>query len=436
MKKKKCNLFQFNSNILNFIFPLSLFLCLIMENENSIPLEFSNKFYSFEKILPNFVDIKKTIHHIPEENLVESRLINCNIDEPQTKHIVFFDKINSFGDVKGFVPPMKGNPYYTSGYYDGLENDLNYQAYHHNTTIVHLKNMFVTYSSAMVTEEMTFLQLDKIQKFARNSQNGSVSGYYDHVIALSDAHIFYFSHWFYDTLAPLTIFPSDIISKSYIIRYRGTGCVIDPIYALGVKKSQILIVRKKEWIFARNLYTTVPQSHNKHYGLMFKILAEKIRKYYEVDSVEPSVYGVTNRNIGEPRYIKNLETIFPFLQEHFKEYKLTFFHDSKSLKSSALQWSACRFVFTPTGSNCIKHLFLKEGSVMVVALGTHTDNCIGLSAAAHGIYILYYRVKTMDHWVKESENTINITEAKIVFDIGLYCAKNGKWKDGETFQLK
>ena len=380
--------------------------------------------------------VAETIEYIPEENIVDSTFINCSLDVPDQKHIIFFDKKNSFKGVKGFVRPMKGNPYYTSAYYEGLEDDLNYQAYHHNTTIVHLKNMYVAFSSALVTPDLKFLKLDKIQSFARKKKNGTLLGSFDSVIALTDAHIYYFSHWFYDTLAPLTIFPQDIIDKSFIIRYRGTGCPIEPIHAFGLNESKLLILGQKNWIFARNVYTTIPQSHNKHYGLMMTLLSQKLRKYYGVDTITPTVYGVTNRNKGEARYIKNMDKIMPLLQQKFPDYNLTFLADEKMIKKAALQWSSCKFMFSPTGSNCIKHLFMKEKSVMVVGLGSHTDNCIGLSAAAHDIYTMYYRIKTMGHWKKQTENTLDIAELTRVCDIGLYCAKHGKWRNNEVFAMK
>ena len=246
----------------------------------------------------------------------------------------------------------------------------------------------------------------------------------------------FFGHWFHDVLAPLTLFPFDIIQRSFIIRAFDTAVPIETIFAFGVKEEQILILHHKEWIFARNCYSTIPPPHNRHFGLMMKIVSEKLRKYYKVDSIIPSNYFITNRKPGEKRYISNMYDVYLAIKEHFiNEFEVKFLPDPKEMNEMAQKWASAKLIFVVTGSTCMKSVFLKEKSVMLIALGNIMDNVQPLYAAIHEIFTLSFPVEGLNHLLRWNNYTINITIALKAFNVAAYCARHGCWNPNETFHF-
>ena len=160
---------------------------------------------------------------------------------------------------------------------------------------------------------------------------------------------------------------------------------------------------------------------------MVKILSDKLRKGYKVDHVIPTIYAVANRGKKEKRYICNLEEAYDVLCKECPNYNLSFISDPRDVRESALLWSRIKFILLPTGSNCVKHLFMKERSVMVVLLGQMMDNCIGLTAGAHEIYTLYFRVPSIPHYRVVPNNRVNIPLMIQAAKIGLYCCEHDGW---------
>ena len=91
-------------------------------------------------------------------------------------------------------------------------------------------------------------------------------------------------------------------------------------------------------------------------------------------------------------------------------------------------------MFTATGSNCVKHFFMKENSIMVAALAQVTDNCFSLAGATHQIFTLYFRILNMTH-DEFTDNYCDIPLAIRVCKIGIFCSKHGYFNPNETFDI-
>ena len=138
-------------------------------------------------------------------------------------------------------------------------------------------------------------------------------------------------------------------------------------------------LKKGKWIYANELYTTILQPHLLHYGSMIAKLYDRLREFYEVDEVIPTAYDVTNRKkCFLHRNIFNLDEILPILKSTFPQYNLTFDDDIFSFLEGALMWPT--FVFEATGSNCVKHFFMKEKSVLIFIFSRTTNNRVCLSS--------------------------------------------------------
>ena len=374
------------------------------------------------------------LDYIPKNSFVSKTFVNCNLPKPKFDLIKFFYESNeTYFNFSGFLPTIEGNPFYTGGYYDGLEKDLNYQVWNHNATYVHLKNIYTTFSSALLTINFEYIKTDPYEEWVRGHPNGALLNIYDHVIALGNKQLYFFGHWFHDVLGPLTLFPNDIIQKSYIIVSRYTAAPIETIFAFGVDKKQLLILKRKQWIFAKNCYTTLPQPHLKHFGKMMRTVSFHLRKYYNVDQIEPTKYFISNRKPGEHRYIGNMNEVVFELQNAYKGmYEIEYLQDPNHISEIAKTWASAKLILVVTGSTCIKSIFMKEKTVILIALGELMDNCQPLIAATHDVFSLTFYVENMIHYSREP-STIKIPLAIRVFGIGAYCANHGRWPSNESF---
>ena len=386
---------------------------------------------------PGLVGEKKEVFQIPSKNLISKTFVNCNLPQPDREYIKFYylDN-NSYIGFKGFLPAAPGNPYFSGGYYPGIEKDLNHQYWNHNSSYVHLKNILTTYTGALMSTKFEFFHLDPDQPWARKHPQGEVIATYDNVIALGNTQLGAFSHYFIDILAPLTLFPQEVIEKSYVIIPFNNAAPVESIFAFGVIRKHLIILQPKEWIFARNCYSTIPPPHVRHFGSMMRIVSQKLRRYYKVDVIIPTNYFITNRKSGEFRYISNMFEIFETIKHYYiNEYNVSFLDDPKDMNEMARTWASAKLIFVVTGSTCIKSVFMKEKSVMIIALANMMDNVEPLYAAINEVFTLTFPVKGLLHFQRWTNFTINITIAVRVFGIAAYCAKFGQWNPKETFHL-
>ena len=388
-------------------------------------------------LLPGYVCEMKQLDYIPEEYIMSKTFVDCNLQKPEVDYIKFFyEKNDTFKNMRGFLPTLKGNPYYTGGYYDGLEADLNFQSWNHNATYVHLKNIFTTYTSALLSINFEYFCLDPTEQWTRDHPSGMLLNIYDHVIALGNTQLTYYSHWYHDVLGPLTLFPDYIIKKSYIIINKWVAAPVETIFSFGVEEWQLLYLQKEEWIFAKNCYTTIPPPHFRHFGKMMRNLALKLRKYYQVENIKPINYFISNRRLGEYRYISNMYDVFLAINKTFYEkYKISYLQDPRDIKETAKTWASAKLIFLTTGSTCIKSLFMKEKSVMIIGLAEIMDNGQPLIAANNFIFTLIFRIEGMIQYERQTNTTIKIPLAINVFKIGAFCAEHGKWNNSETFHM-
>ena len=116
-------------------------------------------------------------------------------------------------------------------------------------------------------------------------------------------------------------------------------------------------------------------------------------------------------------------------------YNISYLDDPNGMKEMAIKWASAKLIFVVTGSTCMKSLFLKEKSVMLIALANYMDNVQPLYAAIHQVFSLTFHVKNLRHFQKYTNYTIDIQIAIRVFAIASYTAENGHWPPYETFHL-
>ena len=373
----------------------------------------------------NVVKVTKTLNYIPKEYIVEYHHADISLEIPKYEHFKFLHNGNDF--------------YYSENYSLELENSINAKAYQVQANYVHLRGMFVGYQCSYLTREYEFIDLENRTelKYIHTPKNGTVKHIYENVIAVGHIYLSIFGHWFCDVLAPILLFPKSVRESSVVVftcRVR-ESIYIPTLEALGFGYEQMRPLQKKEWIFANNLYTTVdPLTHIHHFGKCFRILSEKLRKYYEVDNIIPTQYSFSNRKKSKIRCIPNFDEFIEELIKSKLNVKVTVVNDSYLLKESAVIWAKSKFMFMPTGSNIYKDIFMGKNSVLVIAIGDWMDSSTAYTAAPNSLFILYFPILGMHHYYY-SPFTMNTTIAIRACKIGIYCAQNGVWPQNETFSM-
>ena len=413
-----------------FFFIICILLYIFMANPIDKSLFYSiaqNFKITFLQINPKII-VLNSIKRVPINNLHSFHRLNLSVQATKMKYIHFIpDGIDS--NMRSFLPTVENNSNFLGGYTPKLEENLNTQLFDYFASYMHIKNVIATYSGTFITEDYSYIFLEKCKKlfWIRDHPNGNLVGAYDQVISLGNTRIFQFSHFFYDVLAPLSLFPIEVLQKSKILLYKGCKKYLFLLNIFDFNPENAILLEPQEWIHCKNLYYPYdPLPHVSHYGQLMFALSNKLKKYFNLDSIEPTKYMITNRSPNRRRHINNLFEVTEKIQEIFPQCKFEKIDDNETIEGSAKIWSAAKLVFAPTGSNCIKLLFMKKNTVLVVALAEFIDNCISLSAFSNQIFTLYFRVLSMYH---DEYYTANCDIDKLipVFQTALYCVKHSKY---------
>ena len=378
-----------------------------------------------------------TIDKVPLYSIVSYHRQDYSLPRPHTRYIKFFmEGINK--TMGSFLQYEPHNANYLGPYTPTLEDDLNAQFWNYSASWVHLKNMYTTYTSALVTEKREYVKMFSL-KFIHAHPDGNLIGHYQNAITLGHSQVFQVGHFFQDSIAPLLLFPNEIINKSVIIAnaiLKTINGYQDAYNAFNISLDKIVFLKPEEWVFCDNLYTAIdPAPHLAHYGTIIQRLSMIMRRYYGLEKIIPTKFYFCNRTPGRPRYIGNLHDVVAHANLVFPNYHFEYLHDELEMKKSAIYWAQAKFILAPAGSNCIREIFMKEGSIMIAALGDIMDNCMSLAAATHGVFTLYFRIPGMQHSpIKVEPATLNIPLAMKVTKIGLYVIEHGHFDPNEDFK--
>ena len=371
-----------------------------------------NNFY----FVPSTIPILEKKFQIPKSQIISIQTFCLDIPEPKHNLIYFFgnqSEKNKF--------PKNANK---------IIHSLNYIAYHANASLICLKNTYFSYG-LIVSENFTYTHLvRKYKKFVASS-NWSVINSCNIAIGFGHRYIEVFGHFFYDILSPLTMVPDNIIKNSNIIVPLASKKLVKDLLipVFEINENQIVYIKKYMWVFCAKLYTAInPIALCNHYCKLMSILSNKIRKAFKIQNVNPTKYYFSNRP-KRPRYISNFFEIFQQTQSQFPKYNLEYIDDPLSIQEIALTWANAKFIFMPGGSNFAKNLFMKENSIIVMAIGNFIEYPSALTAAAHGVFSLYCFVSGMKHKLYQPHLKIELNLVIRTCEIAFNCIENGYWKE-------
>ncbi|EAX98640.1 hypothetical protein TVAG_403220 [Trichomonas vaginalis G3] len=360
-----------------------------------------------------------TIFSVPPWNLIKDYSYNLSLTPLRKNDIYFFEKYSD--QLADFQPS------YMKTIYDTTNNLICH--------VYHLYDMYVTYSGCF-SDGVHLIQPDNEGPYEiRMTKDGPVIDYYENVIAVGHSQIMNYGHHINDFLSPLMIIPEEIQNKSVIVGYGLKNLVLETLNALGFE-NKIKFLEEGQWIFAKNLYACArPRPHLSHFGVPQLELSRKLRKFYKVDKIEPTNYYLSNRNT-KIRSIYNFNELFEAAKTRFPEIKWKTAPDLiLTVRETALIWSKAKFMFTVTGSNSMKAIFMSSDSVFVDVIGNLLDPPIIKCFLSVGVKVVIFSIKNMKHF-EISENIVDIPLAMKAFETAIYYINNKKWpptSDGISF---
>ena len=162
-----------------------------------------------------------------------------------------------------------------------------------------------------------------------------------------------------------------------------------------------------------------------YYGVCCRKFHQILIDKYNLSQIENDQYVFCNRDKGNWRHITNMEEICNETKKLYSYIEWKYMKDFfPTIKETTLNWVKIKMIFLPTGSNCVKCLAMKPGSVMVVALGRGVDTAAIRTAISCDLFNIWFFVWSMDHFGdKNKSNYVNISLALKAISIGLYATK-------------
>ena len=406
-----------------FLMLYELFLFFYFFYKYSKPETIPNFCFHLRNPLPKNITINGRLHYFPPNHTVEIFHFKTKINDTKNDYIRFYKYKDHF----------KTNV----EYYPGVQDDLNSIYRYLDAKIIHLNDVFISEcaSIAIPGDNIKFVDLEKIRGKAwiRRHDNGPLKGELENVIAVGHLVMYIFSHWFYDFLAPLVMFPQSIINKSILLSPYNDWWHVDSLVAIGINKSQIKHIGRGEWYHAENAFVCFePLCHIAHYGSLMTTLSKKLREHLKLEEINATKYSIANRAKGR-RHLLNWKDIKDAIIKAYPDVNFSVIGDIFWYKEAAIEWAKAKMMFMPTGSNFVKNIFMKEGSVLVVGLANVLDDCIALTAAAHRCSTLFFPMEHVDHHCNYTGGYCDPDVVVRAVGIGLYCAQHGNWNPKETF---
>ena len=235
-----------------------------------------------------------------------------------------------------------------------------------------------------------------------------------------------YGHCIHDLLAPIVLMPREVRERSYVIGDKTHHFVHDGLLQIGFRKEQILDLGEKEWFYAKKIHVINDwRPLSTLSGDCIKMLMKEISNNLQLDKIDPTNYGLTNRQkSSKGRSISNFKELSTEIKKQFSEYMWIFIPDNfSSYKDAAKTWASFRFIFMPTGSNGFKCMYMKINTVLCIISSVKFDYYLNLFAIS-GQHFVYWIPTDMPHYSKNAYE-ININTCIEHLGKALYCDKNG-----------
>ena len=248
-----------------------------------------------------------------------------------------------------------------------FSSDIIFQLYNRTQKIIIYHDVYVGFLGIIIYKQDLIIfspQLQFIPDFDFSSPK--VIGNLETVILLCHRGIGIFGHFFLDFLLPLTFFPPKIIQKSFFI-----GIPKNPLYIkegikfFNISNEQLLIQKKDEFFFSKNVYTLDPWPHIFLGYFPVKKLRQIVFSHFQLKNSSQEIIGIYNRKQGRRSIINFLE-IKKQLENNWPNINFTIIPDSPTLFESASLFNRIKIVWVGFhGSIFCNILFMSENSTYI-----------------------------------------------------------------------
>ena len=374
------------------------------------------------KIEPFFVNFTDSKEEYPQKGMI------VNITDYSTILQRNFNNFIKCG--KGINESFKSNKTVCNEYV--LNKKAIYLKSHHAV----LQNVWVNnFGTWAYKNEFIRLPGWMFTKWCSRGRHDRRTGYVDYIV---DELIFTgeyeshknFGHFHNDWLQPLMIIPEEIRERCYISYNTKPSFIKEGLLAIGFREEQLLPQKRGNWIIANKFHTVIDKRAELNYfGITCVLFHEKVTETFKLNEIYATKYGLSNRKKGQWRSITNFQDFVDSTKQTFPDIDWKEVNDYfPTLKDTAKEWASYKLICLPTGSNCMKALYMKSKSVLVVGSSDGLDESVLFCCCSCGVFVYYFPVPGMKHFGDtDSKNYYNITIAINALRNGIYCAKNGNW---------
>ena len=358
------------------------------------------------------INIVDYVYEIPKENMYKYVELDLRI-QPHP-----YDLIKCFED----------NSNYTLFYLQ--KSNVDY--WNFTASYVCLKNMICSNYGSFCCENLSLVIINNnTNGWLMEPMNGSLINHYENIVAETHRMVKIFGHFISDVMIPLMIFPQEIIEKScFILNYQAKAYQNYFSY-IGIPPNRVILLRRREWVFATNLYVTInPLINVAHYGKLSNKFSNRLRNYFNVTNLVPTNYFITNRGPTKSRHISNIDEVAKLLIDIYPERNFTVLRDIYDFNKAAYLWASAILVFGPTGSNLFKHYIMANKTILVVIASDMIDWSLAKGAASHEVFTLFFPLPGMSHFGYDF-NILNLTKTIKVIEIALFCIDHGYFNPKE-----
>ncbi|EAX91349.1 hypothetical protein TVAG_374950 [Trichomonas vaginalis G3] len=357
-----------------------------------------------------------------KENLIEIIPLTYRFQERKEGRAFFFTKnrehAQMFENFYEYYPKM-GNWRYTDFY-----NEVNCKIYVY-------RNCYATFNGEFSNgTHIIRPPYDTAKNWIRNSESGNVIASYNYAMVFGHALTENILHLFCDTICPLLAVPQYLSEKAQLIIFGLPHIIKDICDVLDIPPDRYTIINKGEWIAAQHLIVAAePRPHVSHYGPLPSFIAEKVRKKYHLEHVIPTKYVFLNRD-GKVRQISNIEEIMNEARKMWPNINWTQIPDTiPTFQESAIIWSPIKFVFTITGSQIFRCIFMQPGTAMVVLFLHIFDTFVTWFINSMDIRTITFASTDKLHWGSQANN-FDIKECMRAIEVALYnLDHNNTWPE-------
>ena len=297
-----------------------------------------------------------------------------------------------------------------------------------------MKNVFVNCYSTFGTKKQFVWPHQSTRHFSRRrffKTKGNVICHCNHLIDLGhQLAISHFGHCHHDIFLPLMLIPKDIREKSYIMCISNFSLMKDGFTVIGFDREHIIDVTDDDWVFAHHYHTiTRPLPFLTYFGICCVRFREILDLRFNISSIRDTRYVFCNRIPGKSRHISNMHDVYLSAKRVFPEILWEELQDIfPTIEETAKNWAAIKLIFLPTGSNCVKCLAMKPGSVMVIIMADVFDTAAIRTAIACDIFNLWFILPKMIHFDETNmTNIIDVSTALDYLEIGIYVSIHKSW---------